>query len=243
MCCFSSSAKNFSVHWSPRQLLIGGAGGGTADFEFRETFFEMLCRDAEHLPEFLGGSLPVALVGGIVAVQIGFVPDFPIGDFHVEPVCPGAGAVSDDMFADDRKLPEIRGDAGEPFSRIVFNAAAETEKRFGSGTFDGFQVKVRHDEIITCRIGRVGVEILEDRADVDGMRRAVCAAEICVMQPGVWNAQHFECVEIPAGLIVLWDFGTVVACVHRFDSAKLSSEIHGDSGERFICHDETSLVK
>jgi hypothetical protein len=73
----------------------------------RKTVLQMLVRDVEKLEKFLCRSAPTALVRGIVLVEIGLVPYFPILDIHMEAVCPALGIMANDMLADDCPFFEI----------------------------------------------------------------------------------------------------------------------------------------
>ena len=79
----------------------------SAYLEAWETGFEVLVCYAVKLVELLCSSAPTALVGGIVIIKIGLVPNFPILYIVMKTVCPAFGIVSDYMLTNNSPLVKI----------------------------------------------------------------------------------------------------------------------------------------
>ena len=85
---------------------------------------------------------------GIVAAAVRLVPDLPIFDVHVIPVCPAVVVMADDAFAYTRPFAEILRRQRAVFFRPVLDAAAESVKWLGSGQEKTIQVFIGKEEII-----------------------------------------------------------------------------------------------
>ena len=112
----------------------------------------------------------------------------------------------------------------------MLDRLAETEEDLGSCAADGVEVVVGEDEVVIARIGLVGVEIREDRADVARVRTAGDAAD-GVVGASERYARGAVFLEVAAQLVAarFLDGGTVVHGVHWFDGADGRLEVGGDA--------------
>ena len=143
------------------------------------------------------GELPaehrVVRVAGVV---LRFVPDFPIGDLHLEPVRPALGVVADHVLADARPLREILGRV-DVHRRVatrheVLDRHAEAEERLGAVRVERLQERVRVGETVALRVVLVGVEVREEIRYINIETATEPAAD--VVQPRIRDSRLLEVV-------------------------------------------------
>ena len=91
----------------------------------RETLFKMCCRNFVKLKKFRLCASPTTLVGGVVIVKVGLVPDLPVFNIVMEAVCPAFCIMANDMLTNYCPLFEILRRQSSEFLNSVFNFRAE----------------------------------------------------------------------------------------------------------------------
>ena len=121
--------------------IVAAAAVG-ANLQVRELRLQVRCDRAVEF-DILGERTTPHRVLVVVRVVLRFVPDLPVGDFHLEAVCPALGVVPDYVFADATPLGVVFG--GQDVHRRVsvrhevLDGHAQTEKRFHAIGIESFQ--------------------------------------------------------------------------------------------------------
>ena len=95
--------------------------GRTTDFQVRKTGLQMFCGDLVQIKKLRFCTAPGTLIGAVVRIKIGLVPDFPVLDIEMIPIRPTFIIMTNNVLTNDGPLFEICRRKRFIFFDSVFN--------------------------------------------------------------------------------------------------------------------------
>jgi hypothetical protein len=162
------------------------------------------------------GAAPAALVGSIVGVKVGLVPDFPILYVIVKAVGPALGIVADNMLADYRPFFKVLWGQGAQLGNGMLYSGGKMIVYLGAYRVDNLKIMVGIGKYVGCRVLGVGIEITEYTMHVYTEFSAVGIGGAGVVQTGIGVTYRFIVVYIGDAKVRLpFIYGAVVNRMHR----------------------------